>query len=268
MTVIPEKTLQETGVQVPADELRIVENLQLQRDGGKNALDHHHFKRAPHPRDRLHTVVAPCDQLGDHRIIVGRDAAFGVGGRVDPDARAARQVKCGDGSRGRSEFLRVLGVDPAFDGMPRVLDVLLPEGERFPGGHLDLLLDQIDPGDHFGDRMLDLDPRVHFHEIEAAVLIQQKLDRARVLITDGPRQLQRRLRHPAAQLRGESCGRRFFDELLMAPLDRTFTLPQADQVAKGIAQQLELDVPRTLQILLDIDVRIPECGLRLGARGA
>ena len=43
-------------------------------------------------------------------------------------------------------------------------------------GNTDLLLDDVDAADLFRDRMLDLDARVHFHEVAAAIGRQQKLD--------------------------------------------------------------------------------------------
>ena len=50
-------------------------------------------------------------------------------------------------------------------------------GQVAAGGDADLLEDEIDAGDHFGHRMLDLDAGVHFDEIELAVLVE-KLDGA------------------------------------------------------------------------------------------
>ena len=42
-----------------------------------------------------------------------------------------------------------------------------------PAAISDLLVDEVDAGDHFGDRMLDLDAGVHFDEIERAVLVEE-----------------------------------------------------------------------------------------------
>ena len=39
--------------------------------------------------------------------------------------------------------------------------------QRLAGGDPQLPFDQVDAGDHLGDRMLDLQPRVHLHEPEA-----------------------------------------------------------------------------------------------------
>ena len=52
-------------------------------------------------------------------------------------------------------------------------------------GEPDLLLDEIDAGHHFGDRMFHLDAGVHFHEEEVVVLVEQKFDRADIPVVHG-----------------------------------------------------------------------------------
>ena len=48
-------------------------------------------------------------------------------------------------------------------------------------GHLDLQLDQVEPGGQLGHRVLDLEAGVHLHEVEAPGLGRvQELDRAGV----------------------------------------------------------------------------------------
>jgi hypothetical protein len=56
---------------------------------------------------------------------------------------------------------------------PLEFDVALAEPELFARRDADLGLDDVDAGDQFGDRMLHLDARVHFDEIELAVLVQE-----------------------------------------------------------------------------------------------
>ena len=67
---------------------------------------------------------------------------------------------------------RILGVDPAFDGMPGEAD-RLAERERPAQRNQDLLLDQVDPGDLLGHGMLHLDAGIHLQEVELAVLVQE-----------------------------------------------------------------------------------------------
>ena len=78
---------------------------------------------------------------------------------------------------------RVLRVDAAFDGVAGDRDVALLELETAAVGDADLLAHEIEAGDQFGHRMLDLQPRVHLDEVELAVLVE-KLDRADAEITE------------------------------------------------------------------------------------
>ena len=60
---------------------------------------------------------------------------------------------------------------------PSKCDVLLRDRQTAAGGDADLLAHEVDAGDRFGDRMLDLQAGVHFDEIELAVLVEE-FDRA------------------------------------------------------------------------------------------
>ena len=53
----------------------------------------------------------------------------------------------------------------------------------------------------------------------------------------------------------------------MAPLDRALPLAEVHHGAVMIAEHLHFDVPRVLQVLLDVDVRHAECRLGLTLRG-
>ena len=64
-----------------------------------------------------------------------------------------------------------------------------------------LRLDQIDAGDQLGDRMLDLDARIHLDEVELAVLVEE-LERAGAAIADRAAGLDAALAHLAALLGG------------------------------------------------------------------
>ena len=58
------------------------------------------------------------------------------------------------------------------------LQLFLLQRQRLAGGDAQLPFDQIQAGDHFGDRVLDLQAGVHLHEVEGAVLVGDELDRA------------------------------------------------------------------------------------------
>src|SRR5262249_8031918 len=63
--------------------------------------------------------------------------------------------------------------------------------------------------------------------------------------------------------RGQIGGRGLLDELLMPPLQGTIALEEVDHVAVLVAEELDLDVPRLFEILLQEDAAILECGLGL-----
>ncbi len=114
--------------------------------------------------------------------------------------------------------------------------------------------------------MLDLQARVHFDEIEFAVLVQE-FDRAGAEIAD----LFERPRDGRADLLAlggiERGARRFFPHLLVAALQRAVAFAQMQHLAKGIGQHLHFDVARLLEVFFDIDGIVAEGGFGLGARG-
>src|SRR5213080_1833617 len=114
--------------------------------------------------------------------------------------------------------------------------------------------------------MLHLQPRVHLEKVEAALRVYQELERARIDVSDGARA--RDVRQPALGLRLEVRRRRLLHELLMTPLDRALALVQVDDAALRVAEDLDLDVARRLEIALDVDLAAAEGALRApGRRG-
>ena len=76
------------------------------------------------------------------------------------------------------------------------LELLLRQRQRLAAGDAQLPLDQVEPGDHLGHRMLDLQPRVHLHEIEACrPALRDELDRAGADVADRLRRRDRGLAH-------------------------------------------------------------------------
>ena len=185
--------------------------------------------------------------------------------RLDADARAAGHAERVDHPGRRHERLRILGVDAAFDRMAREGDLALPERQAFARGDPDLLLHDVDAGHHLRHRMLDLQPRVGFHEIEAAVRIHQKLERAGVRVLHRLRRVDHDAAHLAAHLLAERRRGRFLDQLLMAPLNRALALAEMDDRPVLVAEHLKLDVARRFDVLLDVDVARRRTPLRLRA---
>src|SRR4249919_3746017 len=93
--------------------------------------------------------------------------------RIDADAGAAGRMVLSDAPGRGHKGERTLRVDAAFDGMATKHQVALPVAQLLAGGDADLLLHDIDAGDHFGHWMFDLNSRVHFDEIKLIVLVQE-----------------------------------------------------------------------------------------------
>ncbi len=113
--------------------------------------------------------------------------------------------------------------------------------------------------------MLDLQPRVHLHEPELAVL-EQELDGAGADVADCLRRLDRGFAHGRAQLRVHRRGGRFLEQLLVAALDRALALAEVDAVAVRIREDLHLDVARLVQGLFHEHSPVAEGMLGFGLR--
>ncbi len=99
---------------------------------------------------------------------------------------------------------RVLGVDAQLDGVPALRELLLRPWQRLAGGDPDLRRNEIDADDLLGDRMLDLQPRVHLEEVERrpiAGALEEELDRPGVAIAGGARDRNRGVAHALPQRR-------------------------------------------------------------------
>jgi hypothetical protein len=126
----------------------------------------------------------------------------------------------------------------------------------------ELRLYQVASRHPFGDRMLDLEPRVHLEEVERVVRTEQELDRAGAAIAHRLGERHRRERQPLAQGLVHRRRRALLDHLLVAALERALALEQVDRVAAAVAQHLDLDVARALDQLVEIDRVVGERRLR------
>ena len=118
--------------------------------------------------------------------------------------------------------------------------------------------DDIDPSDHLRDGMLDLQPGVHFHERERAVLPPEHLYGTSPYVPRCERCSDRKLPYSLPGVLADNRRGRLLDELLVASLDRALSLSKVDRASSGIRQHLDLDVACPLGISLDIDGGVAE----------
>ena len=130
-------------------------------------------------------------------------------------------------------------------------------------GERELRGDQVDAARHLGDRMLDLDARIHLHERHRAVRVDEELDRAGARVPRALADRDRRALEPILGLLREERGGRLLDELLIATLQRTVARTDGDHAAGTVAEHLHLHVTRAREEPFDEAVAVAERDLGL-----
>src|SRR5690606_6782500 len=108
--------------------------------------------------------------------------------------------------------------------------------------------------------------RVGLEVVHVALRVHDELERAGIRVLHGARGVDDRRAELLPLLLGGRHRRPFLDQLLMAPLNRALTLAEVDDVAVMVAENLDLDVTRILDVLLDVDVAVAERGLGVALR--
>ncbi len=186
------------------------------------------------------------DQFGDHRIIVRCDAVALAETRVD--AHVVRKLQMRQHSGLRLEVPRwIFGIEPGLDGMTTNRQIALPDWQWFAIGNAELPLDQIETCYQLRDRMFDLQPGIHLHEIEAVGSqaigdIGDELHGSRTSVTHGLCGIHGGLAHGLAHLRRHARGRGFLDHFLMAALQRAVALKQMNDIALIVGEHLNFNM--------------------------
>ena len=161
----------------------------------------------------------------------------------------------------------ILGVQAALDGMTALCQLGLGERQGLAAGNAQLLVHKVDAADLLCDGVLDLQPGVHFEEIEPAVRRQQELHRAGAGVVHGVRQAQGGIRHALPQIGVYGRRGRLLDDLLMPALDRALALEQVNPVAAAVAEHLHLYVSGPVDIFFKQQGGVPKGLLRLARPG-
>src|SRR5207248_2655045 len=152
-----------------------------------------------------------------------------------------------------------LCIEAHLDGMASQLGL---RRELTPFSELELRLDEIDPGDELRDRVLDLDPPVELEKVEVTA-VEHELGCSGAAIVDRGRERDCCCAHPLAQVAVECRRGCLLEHLLVAPLHRALSLAERDHAPAAVAEQLDLDVSRTLHKALAEDGSVTECRLGL-----
>ena len=111
-------------------------------------------------------------------------------------------------------------------------------------GNPDLLFDEVDPCQLFGDGMLDLNAGIDFHEVEIALSVEQKFDGSRGIIFGRFDDIDSGLSDLLPQFRSQHGAWSLFDQFLAAALDGAVALSKMDIIAMFIAKNLHFDMAR------------------------
>ena len=131
----------------------------------------------------------------------------------------------------------------------------------------DLRAHQINARDDLRHRVLHLDARVHLDEKPfVRVEIEQKLDRAGVVVANPLGDLHRGVAQFLAHERIELHRGRDLDHFLMAALDRAIPFVQVQEVAMAVPEHLHLDVLGAGNVFLEKHRGIAKSAARLIAR--
>lgn len=115
----------------------------------------------------------------------------------------------------------------------------------------------------FGNRVFDLQARVHLDEVELAVLVEE-FDRAGAAILQLLHRVGADLTdlHALFDVQGRGVG--FFPYLLMAALQRAVAFTEMDRIAFAVPDDLYFDMARLAEKLLHVDRVVAECGRGFG----
>ena len=144
---------------------------------------------------------------------------------------------------GQEVVERVLRVDPELHGVALRLTEESTCAHILVGSDVELHLDQVQAGDHLGDRVLHLDTGVGLQEVQVARLAHEELERPQEVYPAFLTASMHRSHDALPQLRADGAGGRLLDDLLVTALHGAFPLAQAVGVAARVADHLELDVP-------------------------
>ena len=128
---------------------------------------------------------------------------------------------------------------------------------------------EVDTVDCLGDRMFNLQPRVHLEKVEPRAvrcLFQKKLNGTGILIARCLRCGNRCLTHVGSQRLVHGYRRALFDHFLVAPLQRALALTKVDEVSVTIADDLNFHVPRPLDKVFHVQRAVAKRRKRITPR--
>ena len=189
----------------------------VQRHVGFDAVDHDLVQGVAHTGHGLVAGGAVGDDLADQRVVVRWHGVAAVQVRIDTYAITTWSMEVLHLAGAGHEVVRVFGVDAAFQRMAANHYVTLLERQLVASGDAEHLLDDVDAGDHFRNRMLNLYAGVHLDKVEMTIFVEE-LEGAGTAIADFDAGIDAALQHFGASFFIDARGWCFFQYLLVAAL--------------------------------------------------
>ena len=198
----------------------MIHQLTVKRNGRFDPLDHKFIKGAFHFIDGLFSCLCSGNQLGNHRVVVRGNHIAPIDVGVESNPMSTRSVQGLNHSwRWTKIIIWILGIDTTFDRVE--FGIIVFSAQSVSGSHFDLLRNQVIINDLFGNRVFNLNPRVHFHKIEIAVFVHQKLNCTCPFIFDKFGGFYSGFPHFFPQFICHKGRRGFFGQFLVTTLNRT-----------------------------------------------
>ena len=268
--VVDDEAVEQLGVELCGPNIGLVEHVAAEPDVGANAEHVGALQRCIQTGDGIGAIIAVDDDFRQHGVVVAAHHVSGDDARVDPDSGAGGFVHEEQGPTGGKESgSRVFGVHPGFDCVAGHRHVVLGEIQFVPPGHPQLPVDEVDAGDHLGDRVFHLQTGVHLHEEElvGSVCRDDELHRPGAGVADRPRRVAGRRADAGTRGGVEQRRGRLLDDLLVPSLEGTFALAEVHHVAVGIGEYLDLDMTWGVHEPFEKQRVIAECRLGLAPGG-
>ena len=223
----PARRRRERGRVVAARELVIPQDVDGQLRCRRHSLELEFCQRPLATAERGLPVLRPHDHLGHEGVVVRRDHVAVDDVRVHPDPRpSGGRNRVTVPGAGRKSWVGSSALIRSSIAWPRSSAPSLG-AEAVAGRDLQLAVREVDAGEQLGDGVLDLEPGVHLDEVEAALGVEQELDRSGPAIVERFCQPAGRILHPG-RISSVTAGDRPRDELLVASLDGAVALAERE----------------------------------------
>src|SRR5260221_8260648 len=250
---------QEIGVGLAASKGLVFQQVQVEGDRRWYAFDHELVERALPAGNGLVARRRPDDEFRQQRVVVRGNLVPTVQMRIHAHARpAGRQILKNRACLRPEIQVRIFRRHPELDGMPAQRHIGLGEIQRLTCRDTELLAHEIQPRHHLRHRVLDLQARIHLHEIVVVVLVHQELHRADAFIAEIEHRFDRPCAHVLPHRFWEARAGRLLQQLLVPALYRAVALAQKHSVAVVVAEHLHLDMLGAPQVLLDVESVVVE----------